>query len=344
MPATYYAVAAKVRALYGRRFTGEDYRLLMSKTTIPEAAAFLQAHPGYRDQLAGYNTAQLHREGLENALRRAYVDEYRRIFSFMPTTDQELLRFPLYKAEHEAILAAMRQLTSTAPLSPTDTWLPLLEKESSLDLEVLRHTSTFAEIAKAGEHTIYGSALARIAAGEIETPTHAFVDNMMQVVYFATLYKTMNQRYSGQTKQVIRQSLDEVTDLMNLVQFLRLKKFFSEEDIRRYSFPLPCSRKLPKEYMQQLMAAPDYDTAFSLVLDGTYGKLFHSIPSSGLEAYLYPLQFNFSRRQLRAANPTVYTPIAYLTLKEIELRNVISIVECIYYEGDPNAFVTLIGV
>ena len=43
MSASYYAVNAKVRALYGRRMTAEDYRLLQEKRTIPEAAAFLQA-------------------------------------------------------------------------------------------------------------------------------------------------------------------------------------------------------------------------------------------------------------------------------------------------------------
>ena len=344
MPATYYAVAAKVRALYGRRFTGEDYRQLMSKTTIPEAAAFLQAHPGYRDQLAGYSTAQIHREGLENALRRAYVDEYRRIFSFMPTTDQELLRFPLYRAEQAAILTAMRRLTSTNSLEPVATWDALLQKESSLDLSALQNASTFPEIAAAANRTIFASALQRVASGENATPSHAFVDNMMQVVYFAHLYKILGKNYRGDTKKLIRQSLDEETDLINLVQFLRLKKYFSTEDIRRYAFPLPCSAKLPKEFMQQLIAAPDYDAAWLLVLKGPYGKLFTSVAPSGLEAYLYTLQYNFSRRQLRAATPTVYTPVAYLTLKEIELRNMISIIECIRYGGDPNAFVTLIGV
>ena len=104
MSASYYAVNAKVRALYGRRMTAEDYRLLQEKRTIPEAAAFLQAHPGYRDRLSGLNTVSMHREMLEIALRCSYVDEYRRIFSFMSLTDKELMRFPVYKAEHAVIL------------------------------------------------------------------------------------------------------------------------------------------------------------------------------------------------------------------------------------------------
>ena len=344
MPASYYAISAKVHALYGHRMTSEDYTYLMSRSTIPEAAAFLQAHPGYRDRLAGLNTTDIHRETLENALRGAYVDEYRRIFRFMNLSDRELLRFPLYKAEQDAILSAMRHLTSTHSLEPVTTWDAILQRESQLDLAALEAAEDFSQIAQAAARTIYGSALQRIAAGENKSPTHAFVDNMMQVVYFAKLYKTAAKNYSGDTKKLIRQALDEETDLMNLVQFLRLKKYFSPEDITLYSFPLPCSAKLPKEYMQQLIAAPDYDAAFQLVLDGPYGKLFHSISPSGLEAYLYTLQFNFSRRQMRSSDPTVYTPIAYLTLKEIELRSIISIIECIRYGGKPAEFVTLIGV
>lgn len=342
MSADYCAVSAKVHALYGRRMTGEDYRQLMAKHTVPEAAAFLQSHRGYRDRLSGLSTASIHRETLENALREIYVDEYRRLFSFMRMEDKELMRFPMYRGEQDAIMTAMRQLNSTHMLEPVTTWQSVLHKRSGLDLMGLQAARSFSDIARAAEKTIYGPALQHIQSGE--TPTPAFVDNMMQTVYFSRLYATMNRNYSGETKRILRQSLDDETDLLNLVQFLRLKKYFSPEDIRRYSFPLPCSSRLRRDYIQQLIGAPDYDAAFQLVLDGPYGKLFHSIAPSGLEAYLYTLQYDFARRQLRAAAPTVYTPIAYLTLKEIELRNIISIIECIRYGGDPNAYVTLIGV
>jgi V/A-type H+-transporting ATPase subunit C len=341
---SYYAVSAKVHALYGHRMTEEDYRQLTSKKTVPEAAAFLQAHPGYRSQLAGLNTSNIHREALENAMRSAYVDEYRRIFSFMSMEDKDLMQFLLYRAEQDAILTAMRQLTSTHMLEPTMVWDPVLRKKSTLDAEALEKTTCFADIVHAAEHSIYGSTLQRILVGDSKTPTQSFVDNMMQITYFSQLYKTVGKRYSGDAKKLLRQSLDNETDLINLVQFLRLKKHFTQEDVQRYSFPLPNSAKLKKEYIQQLIAAPDYDSAFQLILDGPYGKLFRSIAPLGLEAYLYTLQYQFARRQLRAAAPTIYTPIAYLTLKEIELRNIISIIECIRYGGDPDAYVTLIGL
>ena len=342
---SYYAVTAKVRALYGRRITPEDYRLLMAKQTVPEAAAFLQSHPGYRNRLSGLQTGSIHREALENALRGAYMDEYRRIFSFMELRDKELLMFPVYRGEQDAILTSMRTLTSTVVLEPVTTWEAVLRKSSQLDLGALQEAKTFSDIAKAAEKTIYGSALRRIASGDsTNPPTHAFVDNIMQVVYFARLYKTVGKRYKGDTAKLLRQSLDEETDLMNLVQFLRLKRYFSQEDIQRYSFPLPCSSKLTKPYMQALMGAKDYEEARDMVINGPYGKLFRSIDPKGLESYLYTLQYNFSRRQLRAPKPTIYVPIAYLTLKEIEIRNLISIIECIRYKISPDTMVTLIGV
>lgn len=342
--ASYYAVSAKVHALYGGRMTQEDYRQLLSKKTVSEAAAFLQGHRGYKGRLAGINTSSIHRETLENALRTAFVDEYRRIFSFLQLEDKELMRFPVYRAEQDAILTTMRHLTSTSILEPAATWESVLKKQSKLDLDALRTSSTFAEIVHASEGTIYGSALQRILVGESKSPTPAFVDNMMQVTYFSHLYKVLGKNYKGETKKIVKEALDDETDLLNLVQFLRLKKSFPPEDIALYSFPLPCSPKLRKEYIQQLIAAPDYDTAFQMVLDGPYGKLFHSISPPGLETYLYTLQYNFARKQLRAAQPTIYTPIAYLSLKEIELRNIISIIECIRYNVDPNSFVTLIGI
>ena len=55
------------------------------------------------------------------------------------------------------------------------------------------------------------------------------------------------------------------------------------------------------------------------------------------------MQYRFNQRQLRAAVPTIYTPMAYLGLKEIELRNIISIIECIRYGVEPRSYVPLIG-
>lgn len=342
--ASYYAVSAKIHALYGRRMTAEDYRQLLSMRTISEAAAFLKEHPGYAQGLSWLGTDTLHRETLETALHSIYVEEYRRIFSFLQSNDKELLRFPIYRAEQSAILTTMHHLTSTHMLEPVTTWASVLEKQSRLDLVALKNAVSFEDIVIAAKDTIYGSALSRISTGDHHTPTQAFVDNMLQVAYFARLYKILAKNYKGETRRIVKQSLDDETDLLNLVQFLRLKKYFSADDIQRYSFPLPCSAKLTKTYIQQLLSAKDYDEAFQLVADGPYGSLFSSISPSGLEAYLYTLQYHFSRRQLRAAVPTVYTPIAYLTLKEIELRNVISIIECIRYEVNPQSFVTLIGI
>ena len=338
----YLAVAAKVRAMYGGRMTGEDYRQLMGKTTIPQAAAFLQSHRGYRRELAGLHPEGLHREQLENALRTTYRNEYHRIFSFLSLQDQALMRFPIYQAEKEAILTSMRRLSSRHMLEPEATWAPLLRRHSHLDLQALSQAETYRQIADAARDTIYGSAMARSAASE-SPPTMAFVDNILLVTYYAHLYKVLGRYGRPDGQKITRKALDQETDLLNLVMFLRLRQHFSEEDVRSFSFPLPCSGKLGKDYVQQLLSAPDYAAARELVLNGPYGPLFRSISPSGPEAYLYTMQYRFNQRQLRAAVPTIYTPMAYLGLKEIELRNIISISECIRYGVEPRSYVPLIG-
>ena len=341
--ASYTAVAAKVRAMYGCRMTPEDYHQLMGKQSISEAASFLQAHPGYRRELSGMSVAGIHREQLENALRSTYRNEYRRIFRFLAGEDKELLRFPIYRAEKEAILTAMRRLSSQHMLEPAATWAPMLTAKSHLHLSELRQVEHFRQIADAARDTIYASALSRSISADGREPSMAFVDNILLVTYYAHLYKVLARNYAGDTKKLLKRSLDEETDLLPLVLFLRLRQHFSQEDVQLYSFPLPCSPKLSQSYIQQLLSAENYDAALELVENGPYGALFRSIQPTGLEAYLYTMQYRFHLRQLRAAQPTVYTPIAYLGLKEIELRNIISIIECIRYGVAPERYITLIG-
>ena len=311
--ASYTAIAAKVRAMYGCRMTPEDYRQLMSKQSISEAASFLQSHPGYRRELSGMNVSGIHREQLETALRSTYRNEYRRIFRFLTGEDQAFLRFPIYRAEKEAILTAMRRLSSQHMLEPEETWAPMLAAKSKLHLTELRQAGDFRRIADAARDTIYASALSRSISADGREPSMAFVDNILLVTYYAHLYRVLAHNYAGDTKKLIKKSLDEETDLLNLVLFLRL------------------------------LSAEDYDAALELVRSGPYGALFRSIQPTGLEAYLYTMQYRFNLRQLRAAQPTVYTPVAYLGLKEIELRNIISIIECIRYGVSPERYITLIG-
>ncbi len=341
--ASYTAAAAKVRAMYGCRMTPEDYRQLMGKQSISEAASFLQSHPGYRRELSGVNVSGIHREQLENTLRSTYRNEYRRILLFLTGTDQALLRFPIYRAEKDAILAAMRRLSSRHVLEQEETWAGMLAARSRLHLSELRQAGQFRQIADAARDTIYASALSRSISADGREPSMAFVDNILLVTYYGHLYRVLAHNYKGDTRKLLKTALDEETDLLNLVLFLRLRQHFSQEDVQLYSFPLPCSPKLSRSYIQQLLSAKDFDAALELVKSGPYGGLFRSIQPTGLEAYLYTMQYRFDLRQLRAAQPTVYTPIAYLGLKEIELRNIISIIECIRYGVAPERYITLIG-
>ncbi len=344
MSASYYAISAKVHALYGKRMTEEDYHQLMERQSIQEAAVFLQTHPGYRTALSGINPITAHRDDLESALRSAYVDEYQKLFSFMNMADKELMRFSMYRAEQSAILATMRHLTSTARLDPVAIWADYFHDNSRLDLASLQDARNFSDIVHAAEHTIYGSTLVQIQATAPDALTSTFVDSMMQATFYARLYRHISRNYKGDTAKILRQSVNHTTDLLNLIQFLRLKRNFSSEDIRRYSFSLPWSSRVTKEYVQQLLSSADYETAFRMIQDGPYCNIFRSITPTGVEAYYYTWQYTFAKQQLRAASPTVYTPFAYLTLKEIELRNIISIIECIRYGGRPADFVTLIGI
>lgn len=141
----------------GGRMTGEDYRQLMGKTTIPQAAAFLQSHRGYRRELAGLHPEGLHREQLENALRTTYRNEYHRIFSFLSLQDQALMRFPIYQAEKEAILTSMRRLSSRHMLEPEATWAAPAPQAQHLDLQALSQAETYRQIADAARDTIYGA-------------------------------------------------------------------------------------------------------------------------------------------------------------------------------------------
>ena len=64
------AVVPKAKAIAARRLTKTEYAELMRKHSVLEIVAYLKEHPYFRHSLAGLDSADVHREQLEQALNK----------------------------------------------------------------------------------------------------------------------------------------------------------------------------------------------------------------------------------------------------------------------------------
>lgn len=121
-------------------------------------------------------------------------------------------------------------------------------------------------------------------------------------------------------------------DLLNLLHILRLKTYFPGEGSGRYlTILFPFHYRLRPAFTQQLCAAPDAPAVFELLKGSPYAGCFQEVDVAQVEDYYRRALFHFSRRQLMAGTPSVYTAVAYLNVKEAELQALVNVIESVKY-------------
>ena len=176
-------------------------------------------------------------------------------------------------------------------------------------------------------------------------PDFNTAEALLRATYFAHMYRLVHKNYSGETKQVLLRSLGEQVDLLNVIHILRLKSYFPDADNDLYLTVLfPFNYRLRPAFLQQLCAAPDAQAAFALLKDSPYADCFTDVAVAEVEDYYRRAFYSFNRRQLSAASPSIYTAVAYLNVKDSEMRCLINVVESVKYGVPYDAeFAKLVG-
>ena len=73
------------------------------------------------------------------------------------------------------------------------------------------------------------------------------------------------------------------------------------------------------------------DDVALLQLPGTYRDCFDGVAVGAVEEYYQRAICRFNKRQLAAVPPSIYTAVAYLELKELELSVLINVIESVKY-------------
>ncbi len=331
----YGGAAAKVRSMYGRRLRPEDYSALLGMHSVREAAEYLRGFRSYTDVLRGVDVAALGRADLEHVLSGALNQEFIRIYRFMSKEDHPLLGRLIERAEIDEILSFLRA------------WDPALDHEyvcrmpddflkySSIDFKKLEHVTDFEQFWSELEHSKYYLPLANLPRDRGASPEYPLAKSVMDAKYYTDLFTLIDKRYSGDVALKLKEGYGAEVDLLNIVSVLRIKTYFPtmEEDIRGYL--LPVGGRERERFLDALVAAPDADAALAVVKASPYKALFSGGKLRTIDDYAEMYLYRFNKKIMTVPVPSVYTPLAYLYLKQTEVQNLVKIIECIHYGMTP---------
>ena len=321
------AMAVKVKALYGRMLTPEDWRRLGGMTTVSETAAFLKTQPGWKTAMSSLPAGSADAREIEAALKMQVCDEYERLFSFASGRDKKFLLATLYHGELLVILAALRRLGAVHGL-PSDEPVPeFYLRKSATDLDAVRRAANFQQLVLASEGGFYAPVLRALPRDpQTGLPDYKEASIALENRCYTEIYRFLSRDYTGKKKTALMKYLGERADILNLTHLLRLRRFpasLASAD----KLLIPVRSRLRPEIVSAIAKAPD-DRAVLEILSATpWGRYFTTLEPDTLERQYRDAMTAFCRRLINAPEPSICMPQAYLTLKTMECGKLTTLIE-----------------
>ena len=155
---------------------------------------------------------------------------------------------------------------------------------------------------------------------------YASIEMLLTVKFYSTMFSIMEKEISKTDLRVIRNQIGTQIDIKNISRIVRLKRSFPISDVRPYM--LPYGKRLNSDKLKRLYDASDFGKTLSEICPyyvRYIGTDETKIPNE------YEISYSLNRVILMSGQPSIAVPIAYLTLKDIEIRNLIHTAEGVRY-------------
>ncbi len=330
----YAAVNGKIHAMLGCRMSPQDFDQLTQAKDVAEAAQTLSAGRAWGPSLAGADLQQIGRVELERLLYAGLAREYDKLAAFASKGMRGLLRALASKVEAQQILRFLRLLSAGRP---SDFALSLPQeamRHSRVRFEALKARPDYAGLLEAAAGTIFEGPLAKAAPKESQEFDYLASETAVHAAYYRAVLESVAQGFQGEDRRRLEEYFLQQCDFANIVRIMRLKKHFQTPGEQLPRYLLPFGSRLKDKYLKELVQAPGWDEAMDLLRRGPYRKVFRQNQSGRIEDYA----FGFgqpARAQLRRGRPSAFDGVAYLEIKENELKNIVNVIECIRYQMPP---------
>jgi len=336
------AVTAKARVYRGRLLSPDDYLRLLEFETVGEIGAYLAKSEAYSPYISVPSPESLHRGDLEAIITSVPLLEEIPFCRYLGPERCSLLRSWGERFDVDVIKRVLRMITTgmgnrealrrrvaTVPITVANGEKLLAARTLRDVLDSLRGYPLY---------NILSEPLKRL---EKEGGT-LFRPKMAMDTFFLTRILSRGGRLPGSEGQGVRQIFGTSADLINIYWIYRSRRFFSLTPEEALGMTLPVRYRLSFETLSAFAFAPDIPSMVKLIRESVYGEAFgtdHSgetteVNEMTLEHNLYRILWKNASKIFGSGSSGVHVVLAYLTLRELEVKDLFTIIEDVRYHYD----------
>jgi len=329
------ATVAKARAIYGKRLKENDYYEMFSKKNVSEAAEYLKRNTHFSEIFSNVDTSVVHRGFLESLINKAYYDQYEKLCKFQHLNEEPFYNFLLVRFEIRELLKAILYLNNDSKDVYIESMHAYLLKKAGFDLIALAKAQNFKQLLEVIKHTPYYNIIKNIETDKNGNIPYTKCEVLLRTYYLKWLIDTAKKEFHGKSREALLDQIYVQTDIINIINAYRMKKFFFADAQMLKENMLPFYGRLSREKQFELFEAESPEEFLRLLSKTVYGRLMENLDenmkSESIEREQVKLKCRLARKALMFSENAAVSLFSLMYLSEVELNNIINIVESIRY-------------
>lgn len=329
------ATIAKARTIYGKRLKYNDYVELASRKHVTEAAEYLKKNTYFSEELSNIDTSSIHRGFLEDLLNKAYYDRYDKLCRFQHLDRQPFFNFLFVRLEINELLKALLYLNNENKDVYIESMQTYLIEKSRIDLMQLARASDFKSVLNVLRHTPYYDVLKNVRLDSAGNIPYTECEVLLRTYYLKWMIEKARECVSGKSRKALIDQINVQTDLINIINAYRMKKYFNSDADTLRKYTLPFYGRLSAQKQAVLFQAQSSEEYLRMLSNTSYGRkmeqLSEDTKSGQFEKELVKIRCSMAKRALMFSESAAVSLYSLMYLEEVELNNIINIIEGIRY-------------
>lgn len=330
---TYSHLTAKINAMRGKMLTLDDYAALINSSSVTDFVLYLKERTYYSAAFEELRDVEIHRGFVEVLLYRSEMMDAVKIGRYLKGQERILFRYVYRRQEIEDLKKMLRILQTGKPLDTLNRNELFISKYNRIEFDEALNSHTVEELVDSLKGTNFYNLLHPLLIGENRIDLFS-AEVTLDMYYYQKLMEQLKKSMGGSNKEIVRRIFGMDADIRNILWIYRTKKYYNVSKELIYRYLIPMAYKLSKTDTMRLVESPTVEEFLEQLQSTYYGDIVDTEPIHW-ETNLMRRLFKLQSKTMREFPYSVAPIVGYITLKQIEINNIITILEGVRYKTDP---------
>ncbi|CCV64003.1 cation exporting V-type ATPase, subunit C [Alteracholeplasma palmae J233] len=337
------ALVTKARAIYGKLLNEDDFTQLVKKKSVEEVASYLRSHPFYLEAFSGVSDQNLNRKRLEETIKKYHFSQVLKLIRYSAAKYKSFYQIDVIHKEHDIILSMIKSFISDESYDVINDLPIFFDQYSKLDLLQISKSKNLSDLVDSLKETSYYKLLLPYKEMENTEIKYNQFESVLEQKYFEFVNHEVEKNFKGSLKKQLKNIMKTKTDLSTVIKIYRLKKYYEFNDDEIKAVIVNKYNTINENKLNAMLSFENPDDLLKIYSKGKYdGNL--SSANQYIENYMDTVSYQLAKKTLLYSKEAPLVYLAYLTISNTQIDNLIHIIEGIRYNVPENEIKEIIIV